>query len=335
MLTPRFEKAVRQTEKSRLERLLAQQKSTIQKAFAHFVVEVKSPKTMRQVRQLLEKNDIGGAMRIVDQHIVTFGSVIPAAITSAGINEVNAVAAKVGSRAVIALNFDPSNERAAALMRGNKLRFVQEFTSNQRAATRQAIATAFAEGQSLQQAANAFKNSIGLTQYQMGAVDNYRALLEKGSVEALRRELRDRRFDPTVLRAGEDPLTEEQIDRMVDRYRGNMLAARAETIARTEGHTVLGQARREASRQIAQQLGLNERQIARTWRTVKDGRERDSHHAMNGQTVLGMDTPYTTPDGDELLFPGDPSAPAKERINCRCTEIIRILSEDEAAELAA
>lgn len=67
-----------------------------------------------------------------------------------------------------------------------------------------------------------------------------------------------------------------------------------------------------------------------TWLSARDARVRSgqrggaNHRAMDGQTVP-IGTPFVTPRGYRLLFPGDRSlgAPPDEVINCRCTTVER------------
>lgn len=56
----------------------------------------------------------------------------------------------------------------------------------------------------------------------------------------------------------------------------------------------------------------------KTWDTIMDGRERDSHHDENGVTVP-ISEPFHLPGGD-LMYPGDTSlgASVDEIANCRC-----------------
>ncbi len=55
------------------------------------------------------------------------------------------------------------------------------------------------------------------------------------------------------------------------------------------------------------------------WSTVTDGRERDTHHAANGQVV-----PVTgrfLVGGHPCLAPGDDNLPISETAMCRCTVV--------------
>lgn len=311
------------TERQRLESVLSHQERRVRQAFDTFLETTRSQPTYREIRQLLESNNINGAMGIIDEHVVALGRVIPQAFTDAANQTVSNYASRLTGASDVSISFDASNPRAASLMRISQLNFVQQFSTAQRDATRVALANAYRDGAGTTEAARAFRDSIGLTRTQLEAVENYRRLLENGSSEALSRELRDRRYDRTVERAiGEgEPLEDTQIDRMVDRYRETMLTYRAENIARTEGLGVTNQARHEATQQAIEQADFDPDTVRRRWRATKDKRTRDSHAEMDGQSV-GLDEPFVTPDGDELMFPGDPDAPAQERIFCRCTVVI-------------
>ena len=53
---------------------------------------------------------------------------------------------------------------------------------------------------------------------------------------------------------------------------------------------------------------------------------RESHKALDG-VVMPAGEPFHTIWGNDLMFPGDPSAPAREVINCHCVLIPRITEE--------
>lgn len=61
----------------------------------------------------------------------------------------------------------------------------------------------------------------------------------------------------------------------------------------------------------AQGMGIN---VRKKWMATLDARTRDSHQHMDGQTV-DVDDKF----GNGLMYPGDPSGPAAEVYNCRCT----------------
>jgi HK97 family phage portal protein len=64
------------------------------------------------------------------------------------------------------------------------------------------------------------------------------------------------------------------------------------------------------------------------WLAVQDDRTRDAHAEADGQ-VVGIDEPFVV-DGEELMYPGDPSGSAENVINERCT--ILPVFEDQGDE---
>lgn len=314
------------TELDRLDALLSRQESRIRAAFGEFVAGAQSEAAVKEAADLLAKGDVEGALKVVDRYVARLASVLPTVYQQAAAVELVAIGEQLAPLLpTVAVSFDPTDTRAAMVMRSASLEFIRGFTAGQRDATRQALTQAFMDGSGTAATARAFRDSIGLTAYQEQAVRNYRNLLEQGSRQALDRALRDRRFDRTVTRAadGGDPLTAEQIDRMVARYRANYLAYRAKTIARTEALTAVSQARDLAFEQNRVMAGISTQAISSTWRTNVDGRERETHHDMNGQ-VQPYGSAFQSPSGATLRYPGDPLAPAAERVACRCHRTFRI-----------
>jgi hypothetical protein len=170
---------------------------------------------------------------------------------------------------------------------------------------------------------------IGLTDYQAQLVRNAYEQLAGGSPAQLRaflaRELRDKRFDSRILNAIKNgkPLPKDAIERMITSYTNNMLRNRAETIARTEMMTALHTAQHEARLQMVAQSNVKPNQVRRIWDTSQDKFVRDSHGHMEGQSV-GLNEPFISGDGNRLMYPGDPNAPASDRIKCRCDTHVRI-----------
>lgn len=306
-------------------------------AFRDFLTQARSPAVISEITKLLEAGDVEGAMAIIDRYIVRMGqTAIPAVFQNAAQAEVAAAGGSIpGLSPTVALVFDPTDAAAAQLMRAATLEFIREFTDAQRDATRAALAEALSRGSGTQATALAFRDSIGLTKHQLAIVENYRALLQAGSSDALDRALRDRRFDGSVRRAVKgEPIPKETIDKMVDRYRARMLAKRAEDIARTETLGVVEQGRETAFRQTMEAAGLTEADVDQTWRSTKDKRTRHSHRELNGQ-VRQMGQPFETAEGIKLRWPGDRAAPIKEVINCRCVRTFAVKATPAPAAIPA
>lgn len=237
----------------------------------------------------------------------------------------------------IIIDFDQVNDRAVQMARRISLDAIVGFTEEQKAATRAAIVDGVTRGSNPIEQARGIRKSIGLTERQQLAVQNYRNALETLSTDALRRELRDHRFDSTVrtaIQSGE-PLSKRQIDRMVERYRERMLKFRAETIARTEALTAVHAANHEAYEQAYEAGQIDPTTVIREWDTAADHRVRESHQAMHNQK-RGAREPFLSGLGNSLMYPGDPNAPAADRIKCRCSvgTRIRIASLMTAAAFA-
>lgn len=320
-------KAAPRGDRARIEELVAREEARVRRAFRQFLDEVRSPAVRRQVREVLEREGVESALRVVDAHVVRLGTVIARVFQAAAANEAANLAGKLARTARVAITFDPTYPRAADAMRRNTLEFVRGFTRSQREATRAALSEALMAGAGPVEVARAFRDSVGLTEVQRRAVANYRRLLEAGDVQALARDLRDRRFDSSVARliAEDEPLGATRIQRMVEQYRSRYLQYRAETIARTETLRVLNQARVEAVAQTVEQAEINRAQVRRIWRATQDPRTRDTHAAMDGQ-ARGIDEPFESPSGALLMMPGDPSlgAPASEIVNCRCVLLLEV-----------
>jgi SPP1 gp7 family putative phage head morphogenesis protein len=121
----------------------------------------------------------------------------------------------------------------------------------------------------------------------------------------------------------------ESIDDLAARIRNVFSVAndsRARTIARTEvisaynGAAVMGASQLPADVVAAQE-----------WIATRDGRVRPEHAAADGQ-VAPIGTAFTVA-GSSLAYPGDPSGPADQVIQCRCT--VAFITPEEYAEMAA
>lgn len=226
----------------------------------------------------------------------------------------------------IPMTFDVTNFSAVGSMQSHRVRLVTGFGMEQRDATMRALQNAFTTGANPRDTARAIRGSIGLTENQTRAVQNYRRLLQENNSEALTRGLRDRRFDSTVRQAirNKEPLSKTQIDRMVGRYDERMLKFRSEVIARTESLRSVNGGQKDMFDQAVASGDLQNDQLERTWNTAKDERVRDSHSAMHNQTVSGVVDPFISGLSNALQYPGDPAAPAEDTVQCRCAVGTRI-----------
>jgi hypothetical protein len=93
------------------------------------------------------------------------------------------------------------------------------------------------------------------------------------------------------------------------------VAAQAERIWRTELNRIFSIGNYD------KQLALSERVpgLQKQWMATGDFRTRDSHLSAHGQ-IRNVDQPFVV-GGEELMFPHDPAASAKNVVYCRCRSV--------------
>lgn len=101
-----------------------------------------------------------------------------------------------------------------------------------------------------------------------------------------------------------------------DRVGGVIGVARARTIGRTEANA----ASNAGTLASAESLGID---FAREWIAASDERTRESHRMADGQTRRQNES--FDVGGYSLMHPGDPTGPAGEVINCRCSTALQPL----------
>lgn len=242
------------------------------------------------------------------------------------------------------LRFNVANERANRQIEQFAGEKITAITLDTKAAARTAILAGYQQGLGPIQIALDLAGRInkatgqreggilGMNEMQTQWAMSYRARLSSGDpkqmAEALDMGLRDKRFDKKVRAAikAEKRLSEADIIRMHNAYVNNAVKLRGETVARTETGAAVHKAAHEAFLQTLDQTRYTAEDVIRVWRTAGDNKVRDTHEAMNGQTVKGLTEPFISPSGAKLLHPLDASygAPANEIINCRCDEELNI-----------
>lgn len=228
------------------------------------------------------------------------------------------------------ISFDQLNRFSVEAMARNRLRLIREFTEEQRLATRAALVDGIARNLNPRDAAINFRRSIGLTQRQQQSVENFRRLLTEGrrgglpSETALNRSLRDARFDRTILRSIREnrPLSDAQVENMVQRYRNRFIRYRSEVIARTESQRAVHAGTLDMYSQAVEAGQINRGAVEHKWVTAQDESVRSSHRRLHG-LVRMMGETWPGDDGP-LRYPGDEEAPASETVGCRCILTTRI-----------
>lgn len=91
-------------------------------------------------------------------------------------------------------------------------------------------------------------------------------------------------------------------------------------IARTETHTAMERGAFEAARSLGVRL-------VKEWAANDDQLTRPDHADADGQ-LREIEEPFTV-GGESLQYPGDPTASAKQVVNCRCTALYHLIVDGE------
>lgn len=318
---------------SRLEELLKQYDAEISNAFLAAIRRKADSINLVELTRAIEGRDFNRALNIAG---ITRADMFPldAAITNAYVAGGQTIPAAAPAFAA-SFGFDGRATRAMDWSRDHVGGLVTNIVEEQLDMLRTTITRQISDGVAPRKVAieiagravNGTRQGgfIGLSNAQLGYLDNAKAELTDLDSDYFSRKLRDRRFDGIVRRAIKDskPLSQADIDRISARYSDRMLKHRADTIARTESITALRAGRHEGIQQAIEQGAIAQHSVKRVWSAtdpVKGGRTRDSHVDMDGQVVDGMNVPFVSPNGAKLLHPGDSSlgAPASETVACRC-----------------
>lgn len=211
--------------------------------------------------------------------------------------------------------YDPM--QAAAALAGARQNFIGSILGQSTQVVSDQLIGAVRAGADPEEVAEALRGVIGLTPRMARAVSNFRNLLENGSTDALRRALRDKRYDSTVQSwiegAEVDPT---KVDAMVERYATRALMSRASTIARTQSLQATVSGIRDAYVQAVETGRLLESEVRRRWLVVLDERlcpVCGSIPLLNDFHGVGVNEPYKSIHGPIMAPLAHP--------NCRCTEV--------------
>lgn len=109
---------------------------------------------------------------------------------------------------------------------------------------------------------------------------------------------------------------------------------RGVTVARTEVISANNAGAHAAAYDNAKLFGAETGQVIKEWLATSDTRTRPTHQTANHQTVLGLGNTFSV-GAASMQAPGDPSAPAGEVVNCRCTVLYHYPGDPGYDELAA
>lgn len=140
---------------------------------------------------------------------------------------------------------------------------------------------------------------------------------------------RKKELQSVLKRLMADPDFQNMNERQAQRVLRNQFTGYSRNQAMRLVRTEVGSAANYASVKSADAL-FGSDGYKKEWLAAIDNRERPSHNAANGQRVNSTE-PFIV-DGEELKFPKDPAASAKNRINCRCTILTYPINSVERIE---
>lgn len=292
----------------------------VRAAFLRAIREIRGTIKEAELREALETRNVESVIRaldldreIADRLRTDMVPKLEDAMIEAGRT---APTASMPKGAELRMRFDLANPHTTRFLQSYDMQLIRQISDDTRAAVRNVVQQAFRFGGHPSEQARQIKQLIGLTDNQVGIVANFRRKLEEGDRDALNNELRDRRFDPTLERAlGElgEGLDEDQIDIMVARYADRMLAARAETIARTETINA-AQAGQQLAWEQASDKGLLARsKVRQGWLVTPDDR------LCIYCAVIPAMNPEGVPLGGYFQTPLGPTRRPTLHPKCRCS----------------
>lgn len=318
-----------------LERAANQAEPKIARAMREGIQSLQARFSQQEIADMLENQGAEAVVAMMDQDVTNdalqpLSAAIAAAAMTGGETAAQVQETVTGARGQrVDFVFNTANPRVSEFARTQGSERIREVGNDIRAVTRQVVRDGINRGDNPRTTARRIRESIGLTARQEQSVANYRAALENGDREALNRALRDKRFDRSVLAAidRDRPLSQDQIDRMVERYRARYVKYRSEVVGRTESTRAVQGAQHELMESYVDEGKIAREQIRRFWHTAMDERVRSSHRqipALNADGV-GQNEEFQTPLGP-LMYPGDPSGTAANVAMCRCAVFSRVVS---------
>lgn len=324
------------------------------RAFAAAIDDVRSNVVLRRVIQAIERGDIDTAIDALNIDETLFTKVRAAMVAAYNDGAIAVVAATrfsppTATRAVV--RWDASNPVAEKLIRETVGAEITKITQSTLAGVREALANGYSKGQGPRNialdvvgrvGANGKRTGglVGLSEPQVRLSSKIDDILSDPSRyrEYFKRDSKTGKLKPrwkgtngnvsrAILKAMNDgkQLTAAQIEKIQSANKNKMLKQRGTAIARTETAGAVEQSRIDAFKVGMAKGGYPDQYVIKEWLHGGGGmKPRVQHVHESGQSVRGLDTPFTMSDNTQMQRPHDPAAPAKHVINCTCTLLLRV-----------
>jgi SPP1 gp7 family putative phage head morphogenesis protein len=299
----------------RLQRRADNLSPALQKALLAGYDELRAILPMSELQQIVERGGLLSGVLTDASIYAAFSAFHREVLASVRTSAIQALRDLPGKMRPPTFSFDYLNPRVLDAVRALDGKMMQALAEGVRDTVRARVEAGLVAGTNPRAIAGTLRSTLGLSPTQAGYVANLRTELESGKYsDAARRELIDRRYNLAKIDALPASARAARIDTIVGAYRKSWISTNAETVARTAALN----AQREGQKMSwldAESRGIVDTgRMTKTWRAVMDDRTRDSHAALNGETV-GFDDVFS--DGQDI-----PS-----EYNCRCILEYRVATE--------
>jgi uncharacterized protein with gpF-like domain len=303
----------------RLQRRAAALQSDLNRAILRAFQNLRDGLSERQMAHLIATGQIDELVNDVFGQVAQNAAFTPmrSAMQTGVTKQVQLAAAEIPGARVngrVLVSFDYLNPRVIDAVRTLDSKIITTLQADTRETVRAFAENGLRDGKSAVTVARQIRDVVGLSPTQESYVRNLRTELEAGQYgTAAQRVLLDQRYNLSKIDGLSTSDRAKRIDTIVGAYRKSYIAFNAESNARTAAldSTKLGQ---RLSWQDAIDKGIVDGdRLQKTWRGVKDNRERPEHYAMEGETV-GFDEAFSNGE----MTPGDST------YNCRCVPIMSV-----------
>lgn len=299
----------------RFEAEIARLAPTVRAAFLQAVADIKRSSDLARLTAAIETGDIPGVLSLLNlgsEYFAPLDEAVRGVYAAGGNYTMSSLPAKNPRTGLsLVIRFQGRLPRAEQWVATRSSRLITEMIDGQRELIRDVLAQKLTSGVGPKQTALDLVGRVvdgrrqggivGLTSRDARALANYRlTLIEEGRKAA-------------------------QVERMANRYSNKLLLRRGETIARTETIAALNAGRDEGVTQLIERGEVPAGDVVGEWSSTGDGKVRDSHSEMDGQTQP-HGVPFVSPTGAQMMAPGDSSlgAGGEDVINCRCYKAVKI-----------
>ncbi|MCA0961154.1 phage minor head protein [Salipiger bermudensis] len=318
-------------------------------AFERAIQDIRSTAQARvideAIKRAIETGDIAGgvqqviaAIQLGSESFAPLDRAISEAFYQGGVWQLSNLPKRVstGSQGPLIIRFDGRHPNAETWTRRRSAALITEITDDTEKLIREALTEAVEQARPYRRVTRELLGRtdgnqktgalIGLHSRQARAVRGARGELEALDVRYFARTLRDKRFDSAVRKAIEagQPLSAADIERITGRYSDRLLRARAKTISRSEGNRAMNAGRAEGVVQMIERGEILAEHVTIIWDATPGPRTRDSHRALNAQTIKWGAFFVSPVTGALMRWPHDEDAPAAETVSCRCSARFRI-----------